>query len=86
MEIIKVRYPGAPSILPLGRHGEPLPHLRHPHPPLRGQIKRLRDRSRNRPLLDWELGDQHQHAALLAQRGLHSLPPQEDTGKVEEGF
>ena len=42
LRVGRVRHPGATALLPLRRHGEPLPHLRHSHPPLWGQVERRR--------------------------------------------
>src|SRR5690348_11593159 len=67
----QVRHPHAAAVLPLRRHGEPVPDLRDPHPHRGRPEPRGRGCARDLPLLDGQPRHQRDVGELLAQRGLH---------------
>ena len=67
-------------VVPLRRHGEPAPHVRHPHHPGRGQVPGRPRRARAGPFLVGQPGHQRHLARLLAQRRLHQLLRAADHG------
>mmetsp|Transcript_10778 Transcript_10778/g.25397 ORF Transcript_10778/g.25397 Transcript_10778/m.25397 type:complete len:213 (+) Transcript_10778:724-1362(+) len=80
-----VRHPLPAALLPLRRHGEPMPHLRHPDAARRGPLARRRRGARGEPLLDGQPDHQPHVGALLAQRGLDRVARAQDQGPHEGG-
>mmetsp|Transcript_24061 Transcript_24061/g.80863 ORF Transcript_24061/g.80863 Transcript_24061/m.80863 type:complete len:222 (-) Transcript_24061:1010-1675(-) len=81
----RVRPALPPAELPVRRHGEPVPHLLHAHPPRRGLLPGGRGRPRDRPLVDGQPRHQRHVGALLAQRGVDRVAGEADPGEARQG-
>ena len=68
-----LRHPGAAAVVPVRRHGEPAPDLRHADRDRRRQVAGVAGRARARAQLVGQPGHQRQLEGHLAERGLHHL-------------
>ena len=68
-----LRHPGAAAVVPVRRHGEPAPDLRHADRDRRRQVAGVADRARAGAQLVGQPGDVLQRQGRLAQRRLHQL-------------